>query len=143
MTKDPNLVYPLSQERLKALFDENEYKYYIDNDGDLGGTWDFHQYHFILVGEQKELLHVMSRGRRVLSMKDLDKVRQVIKDFNAEKIFPTCFYRISDEGLISVHTQLTYDWEHGVSDSQLEMQLQCAITTSRQFYDELEAALDA
>lgn len=143
MTKDPNLVYPLSQERLKALFEQNEYKYYLDNDGDLGGTWDFHQYHFIFVGENKELLHVMSRGRRVLSMKYLETVRRVIKDFNAEKLFPTCFYRISDEGLISVHTQLTYDWEHGVSDSQLEMQLQCAISTSRQFYDELEAALDA
>lgn len=143
MAKDKDLVYPLSKERLMQLFEDEGFKYYQDNDGDLGGFWDFNTFHFILVGEQQELLHVMSRWRRVLSMKDLDTIRATIKSFNAEKIFPTCFYRISDEGLITVHTQLTYDWEHGVSDSQLKMQLQCAVTTSRQYYEELEAALDA
>ncbi|EEH63737.1 hypothetical protein HMPREF0044_0756 [Gleimia coleocanis DSM 15436] len=143
MAKDKDLVYPLSKERLQALFEAEGYKYYVDSDGDLGGFWDFNTFHFVLAGENQELLHILCRSRRVLTMKYLDVVRAKIKEFNAEKIFPTCFYRISDEGLLTVHTQLTYDWEHGVSDSQLEMQLQCAVTTSRQFFEELEAALDA
>lgn len=142
MAKDKNLVYPLSKERLVALFEAEGFRYYEDSDGDVGGFWDFNTFHFVFSGEKQELLHILSRGRRVLSMKYLDIVRQKIKEFNAEKIFPTCFYRISDDGMLTVHTQLTYDWEYGVSDNQLEMQLQCAVTTSRQFYEELEAALD-
>ncbi len=133
---------PISQERLIEYFKSEEWNYFIDNEGDLGGTWNDNQYFFLFRGQNKELLHIQGRWHQALDIALLERVRDFIDAWHREKLWPKCYHRINDSGDIRVFSEVTIDYEHGATDEQLSLHVQCALGTSRQFYDALAEALD-
>lgn len=137
----PHAIPALSQDRIKALFDEKGWNYYVDNEGDLGGVWDDNQFWFLLRGQDKEILHIQARWHRPIDISRLEEVREFIVRWHREKLWPKCYHRINDEGVLHVYGEVTHDHEHGVTDDQLMQQIRCAIGTSNQFFDELAREL--
>ena len=134
------LTPPVTQERLVQLFKDKGWHYFIDSDGDLGGTWDDDTFYFMLRGENKEILHIQSMWHLSLPMDKLDQVRRFIVEWHRSKLWPKVYHRINDEGVIRIFCENSVDWEHGASDDQLMQQISCALGTSAEFYRELSAA---
>lgn len=132
---------PISRDRLVRLFEEQGWKYYIDNEGDLGGNWDDNQFYFMLRGADSEILHIQSMWHTTLDIEHLEEVRLFIDTWHRDRLWPKCYHRISDEGRIRVFAKHTVDMEHGATDAQLLQQVRCALGTATQFYDEITRGL--
>lgn len=132
---------PITRDRLVSIFEDNGWKYYIDNEGDLGGNWDDNQFYFLLRGEDGEILHIQSMWHMTPNIDRLEEVRSFIEQWHREHLWPKCYHRISDEGRIRVFCENTVDHELGATDAQLLQQIHCALGTATSFYDELSAAM--
>lgn len=124
----------LSQERLKAIFDQNELKYFVDNDGDLGGMWDNSVIYFMLRGEMQEILVIQGRFHRALPLDRIDEVREFLNAWNRDKFWPKTYHRVTDDGEVVVTAEHNSDWEDGITDDQLAQTLHCAIATTHSLF---------
>ena len=135
------LTPPISQERLIDLFKERGWHYFVDSDGDLGGTWDDDQFYFMLRGENREILHIQSLWHLSVPMEKLEEARAFIREWHRTKLWPKAYHRINDEGVVRIFCENSIDWEHGATDAQINQQVSCALGTASEFYRELGAAL--
>ncbi len=133
---------PISQERIKEVFDRRKWQYYVDNEGDLGGMWDDDNFHFMLRGADKEILIISGRWHNSLTIDKLDQVREFIVQWHRSKLWPKCYHRIDDEGRVRIFTEVSIDYEHGATSEQLEQHISCALGTSGSFFRELAEALE-
>ena len=124
-------VAPLSQQRLRAALDRHDWHYRIDDEGDITGRWDDDIITFLLRGDNGEVLNVLGYMHEDLPMGRLDEVRYALEEWHRGHLWPTCFWRDNeDAGLtFSVGGAVAVDYEHGVTDDQLDLHLSCAIST--------------
>ena len=124
-------VAPLSRQRVEAALDRHGWHYRIDDDGDITGRWDDDIITFMLRGEDDEMLNVLGYMSEDLPMGRLDEVRHALEEWHRGHLWPTCFWRDNeDAGLtFSVGGAVAVDYEHGVTDDQLDLHLSCAIST--------------
>ncbi|WP_026461010.1 YbjN domain-containing protein [Schaalia suimastitidis] len=143
-SKAPEPVTPaISRERITAIFDKEGWNYHIDNEGDLGGMWDDNNFHFMLRGNDKEILMILGRWHDNLPIEKLEQLREFITTWHRTKLWPKCYHRIDDEGKIRVFTEVAIDHEHGANDDQLAQHIHCALATSNQFFKALVEEVDA
>lgn len=128
---------PISQERLKQILDREGWRYFVDNEGDLGGIWDPAVFYFMIRGKKKELLFMQSLWRSHPDSSHLEDVRLCIEDWHRDRIWPKCFYRIDDDGDLRVGTEHAIDWEQGATDAQLLQHIKTMLGTSAEFYKAL------
>ncbi|GMA30667.1 YbjN domain-containing protein [Litorihabitans aurantiacus] len=128
---------PLTTDRIKATLDARGSQYGVDDDGDVGGYWDGHLFYFFLLGQSSEYLQVRGRWNRRVGIDQLDAVTRLVNTWNADKLWPKVYVRAEDD-LVGVYAEHTVDYEHGVSDEQLDLHLACAIATSGQAFDQLD-----
>lgn len=131
----PAALPQLNQDRMKALFDREEWKYFVDSDGDMGGIWDNEVFYFMLRGEMNEILHVQGRSHHELPSERLEEVREFINAWNRDKFWPKAYYRVTDEGKVILFGDFVVDYEDGVSDDQLLQTLRHSIGTSMQLFE--------
>lgn len=134
-------VSPLSQDRIKALFDSRGWKWFVDNEGDLGGIWDGNSFYFLLVGPNKTILQILGNHNREIAIDRLDDVREFIRVWHRDKLWPKVSHRVADDGDLRVQTENIVDWERGATDAQLLQQIDCALGTAADFYGALEEEL--
>ncbi|QWW18869.1 YbjN domain-containing protein [Schaalia sp. 19OD2882] len=132
-----NPVAAISQDRLKDIFDRQEWHYFVDDDGDLGGRWGYSGFYFILTGKDQEILHITSRMREPVPEQYVDELRTFIEDWHRDKIWPKAYHTWSDDGQLYVNAEVNIDYEHGASDGQLLQHVHCAIGTSNQLYEKV------
>ncbi|MDC4232258.1 YbjN domain-containing protein [Actinomyces sp. B33] len=130
---------PVTQERLKEILSGQDWRWFVDSEGDLGGTWNDSQFYFLLTGKDKEILHIQSSWHRTVEIDDLERVRMFLLQWNHDRLWPKCYHRIMDNGEIRIYAENTVDWEHGATDEQLLQQIRCAIGTANGFYEALAA----
>jgi len=128
---------PLSRERVTACLDARGLNYGIDDDGDVGGVWDGHLFYFFVLGQQNEYLQVRGRWNRVLGTEHLDAATRAVNEWNADRLWPKGYVRVEDD-VLGVYAEHTVDYEHGVSDAQVDQHLACAIATSLQLFEFLD-----
>lgn len=130
---------PLSHERLTATLEARDMRYGVDDDGDVGGYWDGHLFYFFRLGENREYLQVRGRWNRPVPVTELDRVTRLVNDWNAERLWPKGYVRVEDDQL-GVYAEHTVDYEHGLSDEQLDLHLACGISTGLQLFEALDQA---
>lgn len=135
----------LSKDRIKAVLDARGANYGEDDDGDIGGYWDGHLFCFFVTGPNGEYMQVRARWNREVAMTEWWKVLDLVNQWNMEKFWPKCYARAEKRGtddaepsLIGVYTEVNVDYEHGLTDDQLDQHLACAIATSGSFFDFLD-----
>ncbi len=128
---------PLSRDRITASLDARELNYGIDDDGDVGGVWDGHLFYFFVLGQKGEYLQTRGRWNRVIGADHLDEVTRVVNAWNADRLWPKGYVRVEDD-VLGVYAEHTVDYEHGVSDAQVDLHLACAISTSLQLFEHLD-----
>ena len=126
---DPAVPTPLTRERVIALFKKRDWRYFIDSEGDLGGIWDDATFYFFFHGEMKEIFWIHAQYPGTVDAGRLGVVRDVLEDSHRRRPWPMAHYRIDDGGDIRVYAENAVDYEHGVTDDQLDLHLSCAIST--------------
>lgn len=140
---DPrNVVAPLTRERVRRVCDDQQWKYEVDEDGDVAGSWNGEPFYFIIAGDHDEILQVSSRLTRPIEEFEVDTARQFVDDWHRDKIWPKLALGQDSEGTIRLHATFAVDYEYGVADSQILQQLLCAIGTVGNAYDALKDTLE-
>ncbi|WP_172192638.1 YbjN domain-containing protein [Actinomyces faecalis] len=135
------VLAPLSQDRLVALFKERDWRYFIDSDGDLGGMWDDATFYFTLAGEKQEVLRIWAQLPGTVDATHLEQVRTVLDASHRRSAWPTASYRIDDDGEVRVFASHAVDYEYGLSDLQLAQHVDCAIATVNGLFADLNEVL--
>lgn len=144
-TKDQPIgggLAPLSLDRIRATLDSRGANYGQGGDNELGGYWDGHLMIIMILGQSGEYLCVRGRWNRTVGAEHLGRLREIANDWNAEKLWPKAYVTLDEEEdattSVGVYTEHTVDYEHGVSDEQIDLHLACAIATSGQFFDKVD-----
>jgi len=132
-----DVLAPLTQERVIACLEARGLTYGIDDDGDVGGYWDGHLFYFFTLGAQKEYLQVRGRWNRSVGLDQLPQVSRLLNTWNAERLWPKGYVR-EEDGELGIYAEHTVDYEHGLSDRQLDLHLACAISTGLQLFERLD-----
>jgi hypothetical protein len=129
----------LSNDRIKASLERQNWSYGVDEDGDVGGGWTEGSFYFLLRGKSEEILHVRGHWRGILPDSEFTAAVAACNEWNASRIWPKTYAMRMDDAEthanVHVYTEHNVDYEHGVSDEQLDQHLMCSIETSGQFFD--------
>lgn len=128
---------PLSHDRITAVLDARDMRYAVDDDGDIGGYWDGHLFYFFRMGGDQEYLQTRGRWNRKVGVDQMDRVVAVVNEWNASKLWPKGYVR-SEDGFVGVYAEHTVDYEHGVTDEQIDLHLACGITTALSLFEHLD-----
>lgn len=138
--RDQEVPTPLSRDRIEGYLRSRGYRYLIDDDGDLTGTWDGSRFWFLLLGEHDEILQVRGRWHRSLALEQRRSVALAVNDWNRERIWPKVYVR-EEDGLLALYSEVSADLEQGVTDIQLAQLLACGLGTGVQMFTAIEAVL--
>ena len=137
-TPDDEPPAPLTRERIADYLVARGYRFVVDDDGDLTGTWDGSRFWFLLLGEQQEILQVRGQWHREVAIERLEEVLDVCNEWNADRIWPKAYVRVRDNGRVHVVSEVATDLEHGATDAQLSQMLFCGLSTGSMFFDALD-----
>lgn len=135
---DGDVPTPISLGRVAAWMTENQFSYFVDSDGDLGGLWRGRLFYFFLFGEQSEILQIRGQWHREVALERLEEVLDLCNEWNADRIWPKAYVRVRDNGRVHVISEVATDLEHGATDEQLSQMLYCGLSTGSMFFDSLD-----
>lgn len=131
---------PLSAQRVTAFLEDRGYRFAVDEDGDLTGTWDGHRFWFLILGDEQEIVQVRGRWWRSLPLEQRKSAMLAVNDWNRERIWPKAYLR-EESGALAVYSEVSADLEPGVTDAQLDQVLSCGLGTGVQLFAALDALL--
>jgi hypothetical protein len=134
----PDVPTPVAPTRIAEWFRRNEFSYFVDNDGDLGGLWRGRLFYFFLFGDASEILQIRGQWHREVAIERLEEILEACNEWNAERIWPKAYVRVRDNGMVHVIAEVATDLEHGVTDDQLNQLLFCGLSTGSMFFDSID-----
>jgi hypothetical protein len=133
---EPALVLPsLSRERVEESLGRHEWHYLVDEDGDVIGSWEHNTFYFFVTGKDHEILQIQGRWHQRLPMDMRNEALMAINQWHVSKLWPKGYVHVDDSGRLWVHAEHVVDWEHGVTDEQLDLTIVCALTTSLKMFE--------
>jgi hypothetical protein len=129
---------PVTLPRILEWLRGNEFSYFVDNDGDVGGLWRGRLFYFFLFGDDAEILQVRGQWNREISIERLPEVLEACNEWNADRIWPKAYVRVRDNGMVHVISEVATDLERGVTDAQLAQLLHCGLSTGSMFFDAID-----
>lgn len=133
---------PVTRARVADYLRRRSYRFVVDDDGDLTGTWDGNRFWFLLLGDGQEIVQVRGRWHRTLPLDARSSIALVINDWNRERIWPKAYLR-EEEGMLAVYAETSADLEAGANDAQLAQILSCGLGTGVQMFLSFETTLPA
>jgi hypothetical protein len=133
----------LTKDRIKKALEARGWSYHVDSDGDIGGGWEDGTFWFFTYGDKGEILQVRGIWRGRLPMAEWDRAVAIANDWNCDKLFPKTYARATDAGEAQMICEHSLDYEHGVTDEQLDMHLRTAIGTGGDFFEKLNEEFPA
>jgi hypothetical protein len=131
---------PVTRDRIAAYLLSRGYRFLIDDDGDLTGTWDGSRFWFLLLGDNREILQVRGRWQRTLPTARRTAVLLAANDWNRERIWPKVYVR-EEDGELALYSEVSVDLEPGVTASQLAQLIACGLGTGVQMFTVLDTLL--
>ncbi len=127
---------PLTSPRIGDDLARRGYRFRIDDDGDITGTWDGNRFWFLLLGDDAEILQVRGRWAGSVPPQTRLAVLQAVNDWNRERIWPKVYAREEDPGL-ALYAEVSVDFEHGATDDQIAATVSCGLVAATQFFGSL------
>nr|WP_225225275.1 YbjN domain-containing protein [Cellulomonas sp. JH27-2] len=137
---DDDPVRSVTRDRIGEYLLERDYRFVVDDDGDLTGTWDGNRFWFLLLGEADEIVQVRGRWNRSLPLEQRGAVSLALNDWNRERIWPKAYVR-EEEGMLALYSEVSADFEPGASDHQLAQVLACGLGTGVQLFTSMDALM--
>ncbi|MEJ3749369.1 YbjN domain-containing protein [Actinomycetes bacterium KLBMP 9797] len=130
------VLAPLTLEAITGTLSDRGDKYFVDEDGVVGGTWGQAMISFGRMGEDGEILHVRVVAQRRLPAERRTEALAFCNAWNHDKLLPKAYVHDPGEGELLLVGDVSTDLEHGVAAGQLAILMHAAIMTGAQFADE-------
>ncbi|MBB4072166.1 YbjN domain-containing protein [Leucobacter sp. OH2974_COT-288] len=132
------MLKPVASERVETLLKEMNYSYGRDDENDLMGLWDGNVFYF-LAPPSGDLLQIMSFFRHDFAAQHEEQLRDFIDEWHRTKYWPrlTMLRVGEDESELRIRADHGVHYEHGASDEQLRLQINCALQTALRSYSAL------
>jgi hypothetical protein len=140
--RDAELPRAASMDRVGTFLTQRGYRFRVDDDGDITGTWEGHRFWFMLLGADHTVLQVRGRWARAVTPTARLATLQTVNDWNRERIWPKVYTREEGDGL-AVYAEVSVDLEHGATDAQLGQVVSCGLGTGVQLFASLATMLPA
>ncbi len=131
---------PVTRPRIADYLRDRGYRFVVDEDGDLTGTWDGNRFWFLLLGDAQEILQVRGRWHRTLPLDARGALALALNDWNRERIWPKAYVR-EEEGALAVYAETSADLEAGANDVQFAQLLSCGLGTGVQMFSTFESQM--
>ena len=128
---------PLTPARVAQRLDARGAVYGTDPDGDLVGRWDSHPFWFMAIGRAKTYLQVRGRWSKQVPGSEFGNVLLMANRWSETMVWPKIYVRMEADQ-VAVYTEHSVDYEHGVSDEQLDLHLTGGIGSALRFFAELD-----
>ncbi|MDR3068553.1 MAG: YbjN domain-containing protein [Cellulomonas sp.] len=128
---------PVDRDRIGQCLTARGYRYVVDPDGDLTGTWNTHRFWFLLLGDDHDIVQVRGRWSRTLAPGQRRPALLALNDWNRERIWPKSYLR-EEAGRLAVYAEVSVDLEAGATDEQLDQILTGGLSTSVQLFKSLD-----
>lgn len=128
---------PVDRERIAQCLTARGYRFVVDLDGDLTGTWDAHRFWFLLLGDDNDVVQVRGRWVRTLPPGQRRPALLALNDWNRDRIWPKSYLR-EEDGQLAVYAEVSVDLESGATDDQLDQILTCGLGTGVQLFKTLD-----
>ncbi len=128
----------LTSQRIVDCLRDNDLQFFVDSHGEVGTISASRTYQFLLLGENREILIVRGHWNRAATIERANEILEVCNKWNTAMLWPKAYYRVRDDGEIHVFTEVSYDGEYGVTDTQIASLLNCGVQTGAQFFNELD-----
>ncbi|MCL2466215.1 MAG: YbjN domain-containing protein [Micrococcales bacterium] len=139
VTPEPlgGLPLPVDHDRIATCLRGRGYSFVVDADGDLTGSWNTHQFWFLLLGDDADVVQVRGRWARTLTLRQRRPALLALNDWNRERIWPKSYLR-EEDGRIAVYAEVSVDLESGANDDQLDQIITCGLGTGVQLFKALD-----
>ncbi|MCL2849695.1 MAG: YbjN domain-containing protein [Micrococcales bacterium] len=128
---------PVDRDRIADCLSARGYQFVVDADGDLTGTWNTHQFWFLLLGDHADVVQVRGRWARTLSVRQRRPALLALNDWNRERIWPKSYLR-EENHRIAVYAEVSVALEAGATNAQLDQVLTCGLGTGVQLFKALD-----
>lgn len=132
-------VAPISQERVIAALKGLGLVYFVDSVGDLGMFYNECVIWFHFAGNDEKVLMLHADPFRDVPIEEIAPFRKFINYWNGKSYWPRVYPSINDVGIVRARCDHSINCDQGISDAQLVAQIILFMSTSRDFYQELEA----
>ncbi|WP_371152727.1 YbjN domain-containing protein [Buchananella felis] len=132
---------PVTMQRVEAYFKAEDYRYEVDEDGDLLTGFDSSPFMIQITGKYNEVLVIRSRWQHTKPLKAHYPLLEALNEWCRDRIFPMCYVSRIDGDQLRVTAEHITDLEQGVTDQQLSTLLSCGISTSLQLYEFLDGKI--
>lgn len=123
---------PLTNELIGAVLDARGYHYAVDDDGDVGGTWDDHLVYFFRLGQDQDVLQIRITASRQFTVDDVARLYAFANEWNRERLWPKAYVHVSDTGGAVVCGETLVHLAAGVSFNQLDQFVGCGLASGLQ-----------
>ncbi|WP_158277128.1 YbjN domain-containing protein [Serinibacter arcticus] len=133
---DAERVRPVTRDRVAASLRRRDYRYLVDERGNLCGLWSYRFFSFTLVRDQ--VLQVRGRWSRQASIDRLWEILEFANTWNARRHHPKVYVRVHDDGRVHVLTEISVPVTVGLSDAQIDHHLAVGLASGALVFDELD-----
>ncbi|GMA26422.1 hypothetical protein GCM10025864_41810 [Luteimicrobium album] len=137
---DAEIPAAATMDRVGTFLTRRGYRFRVDEDGDITGTWEGHRFWFMLLGPEQHVLQVRGRWDRTVPPEARLALLQAMNDWNRERIWPKVYTREEGDRL-AVYAEVSVDLEHGATDAQLGQVISCGLGTGVQVFSSLGTLL--
>jgi len=120
---------------VEQILDEYGLKHSIDDDGDLVVRWERCSVFWFFYGEKGETLQARLYLNRRFEVDDRGQLVLLLDEWNRSKLFPKAFTVLPDDGRVGICAEQCYDFETGVTRSQLKYTVGLWVDTLLRFAD--------
>ena len=144
---DPNLAAgaapelpPLTRDRIEEFLKREEYRYFIDSDGDIGGHWTDFTVYFLLATDDMDVLYLTGRWAERLPLEQRAAALEACNKFQVEHFWPKLNV-VDRDNYLDVHAEAVTNLGAGVTDEQLSILLDTGLSAMSQAFEMLADTL--
>ncbi len=120
---------------VQQILDEFGLKHSMDYDGDLTVRWEKCSVFFFFYGDRHEVLQARLYLNRRFSVDNRATIALLLDEWNRTKLFPKAYTVLPDDGMVGICAEQCYDFEAGVTRSQLKYAIGMWVDTLLRFTD--------
>lgn len=113
-------------------------RYFVDSEGEIGCLVGNRVFLFMRFGNQREVIQVRGCWNRVATIEHASLILDFCNKWNFDMVWPKAYYRVRDDGVISVFTEVSHDFEFGATVEQLAEFLMNGLRAGDHFFDRLD-----
>lgn len=139
-SRDESRLLPLSWDRVTASLDRQDDLYTRHADDSVSGEWEFGTVHFLVRGDDREILCVHGTGRVELTEADYLFAQELCNAWNSDRWWPKAYVLRDAGGHVLLRAEYSVDYGAGVTDAQLDVHIDTALLGCEQFFAQVADA---